>query len=55
MKKLTALMLAMIMMLGMFAGCGGTEEPAPAPAPGGSSTPPPAPTHPHLIGKDKIL
>ena len=56
MKKLTALMLAMIMMLGMFAGCGGdkTDAPAPdnsgtstpAPAPGGSSTPAPTPETP---------
>ena len=55
MKKLTALMLAMIMMLGMFAGCGGdqTDAPAPdnsgtnstpAPAPNDSTTPAPAPT-----------
>ncbi|MBR5244968.1 MAG: hypothetical protein IKW07_02955, partial [Clostridia bacterium] len=58
MKKLTALMLAMIMMLGMFAGCGGektdapapdnsgTSTPAPAPTPGGSTTPAPAPETP---------
>ena len=33
MKKISALLLAMSMCVGLLAGCGAKEEPAPAPTP----------------------
>ena len=43
MKKISSLLLALSLCVGLLAGCGGNEEPAPAPAPDGGETAAPAP------------